>query len=59
MAISYEEWLAAGNGARKDETLEQSIARTVKHQYEWNCPICHTTNSIYNSKCSSCGHEPK
>ena len=33
--ISYEEWLAEGNGAREDETLEEAVSRTVDSMYDW------------------------
>jgi hypothetical protein len=57
MPMSFEEWEAAGNGAREDESLFDAIGRTVSHQYEWVCPRCDTTNTVYSQRCCNCGHE--
>jgi ribosomal protein L40E len=57
MAMDYDEWLKAGNGARKDESLEDAVGRTVQSMYEWVCPKCYTTNTVASSRCSNCGHE--
>ena len=37
--MDYDDWIKAGNGARADETLEDSIARTVNSMYEGIDPI--------------------
>jgi hypothetical protein len=49
--MDYEEWLAAGNGARKDETLEESIGRTVDSMYSGLSP------SDFSNRSSDFGNE--
>jgi len=43
--MGFDDWLKAGNGARKDETLEDAIGRTVGKTYDTasiSCPSCGT-----------------
>lgn len=60
--MDYDEWLKAGNGARDDESLEDSISRTVGNMYDFPsaCPECGSGNfNAFNDHlwhCESCGH---
>jgi ribosomal protein L37AE/L43A len=61
--MDYDDWIRAGNGARRDESLEDAIGRTVNSA--WNfpiaCPMCGSKNLScpYNTslwRCDSCNH---
>ncbi|MDR0503103.1 MAG: hypothetical protein LBH16_07255 [Treponema sp.] len=61
--MEYDEWIAAGNGVRKGESLEDAIGRTVNSMYDFplNCPSCGSQDleCPFNNnhwRCESCGH---
>jgi NADH pyrophosphatase NudC (nudix superfamily) len=52
----YEEWLRAGNGARKDESLFDAVARTVSHMYGdiAVCPGCGKLTNTFKGSSGKC-----
>jgi len=61
--MEYDDWIRAGNGARKNESLEDAVGRTVRNMYNFpiTCPECgsRTLTSPYNNslwRCESCRH---
>jgi len=61
--MDYDDWLKAGNGARRDESLEDAVRRTVSSAYNFPlvCPVCGSRNldCPYNDNmwcCGSCDH---
>jgi ribosomal protein L37AE/L43A len=61
--MDYDDWLKAGNGARRDETLEDAVARTVESAYKHVslfCPECASSDiEMFNDHlmhCKSCGN---
>jgi|GEM_PF-3358078 len=66
--MDFDDWLKAGNGAQRGESLEDAIGRTVEKMYDdasTSCPSCGTANvnGTFNAAingrlwhCNRCGH---
>jgi len=61
--MDYDDWLRAGNGARRNESLEDAVGRTVGSAWDFPaaCPecgsediTCPNNNNIWS--CESCDY---
>ena len=50
--MDYDDWIKAGNGAKKDESLEDAIGRTVDSMYSGLTPedFANGSNAFGNEK---------
>jgi len=61
--MEFDEWLKAGNGARRDESLEDAMRRTANSAFDFPiaCPNCRSENLTCPNNnsfwhCEKCNH---